>query len=144
MALSSDSMTVSQVYQNGKYTKDIEQIRQNFNLRSELARKMMYDMHFDHALHIWYQLTSNVPTSNQIGWGSTYSDAGSIVTETDSTIIDSLLGMKERVAAQDVRSGVVFFVNPAIITLIKSADQFDNTDRGNEMAIDGTPYNLIP
>ena len=126
-AITSDDLTVDQVFTKALKIKDLEAIQSNLSLRSQLTSRLAESMARAFDQFVAQLAMLNVNSSNAlVPWVP--------ATETSSTTFATVESMRVKLEEQNVEAAWLF-VNPAFKSLLVQSSAFDNTDTWAWIAI---------
>lgn len=123
-ALTSENLTVDQVFTKNLKIKDLEAIQSNLELRSQLGWRLAESIARTYDQYIAKKAQENVYSWNQITLATP-------ATETTATILTTLDNMAQLLEEQNIEVSwgwVSVFINPAIKALISSSDLYKSFD----------------
>jgi len=132
MTMTKENFQVTKTAVIGYKIKDIEKVRANIDIVSELAKEIAIGRGDLLDLEVISNYNdANVPAANKL-------HSGAAVTLTPANIYSYLEEMSVQLDTQNVQSeGRMLFVKPAIASLIRQAPEFDGTREGLEKRING-------
>jgi len=122
-AITSENLQVAQVAQDSRKVKNIEEVRSNLALRSQIADRFAYALAQTHERHVGITAVQNVNSSNAI-------NAGAPADLTASTVYAAVEAMRQKLSQQNSFGNAALFVNPETASFIRQSGLFDGFVEG--------------
>lgn len=119
--ITSENLTVDQVFQYWANIKNIEEIQSNLDLQSKVSNRIAYAMADLYDRYIATELVKNANSSNRIAEGSP-------ATLTSSTVIADVEALAVKLKSQNAFTNPYLFVNPTYASLIRQSNIYTAFD----------------